>query len=245
MSVYTYIQACAKKGKKLLCVLIDPQELRGDLLTDFAKRLEQVDAVDFVFWGGSFVQQNNQDAQISLFKKHCSKPLVLFPGSAHQISDQADALLVLSVLNSRQTQYVVGELIGQAYNIKTSGIETISTGYILVNGGNQASVAYVSDTIPLPAHAHEIAVNTALAADILGMQMIYLEAGSGAVNAVENQMIKKVKAHVKLPLIVGGGLRSIDQIQEKYQSGADVVVIGNHTTESAEFLNQLGRLKKI
>jgi putative glycerol-1-phosphate prenyltransferase len=164
---------------------------------------------------------------IETFKKELNIPVVLFPGDVTQFSPNADALLFISLISGRNAEYLISQHVNAAIPIKKSGLEVIPTGYILIDGAKKSAVEYISNTQPIPRDKNDIALATALAGELLGMKAIYLEAGSGANMPVPLEMIQHVKAQISVPLIVGGGIKNITQLQAAYRAGADLVVIGN------------------
>ena len=180
--------------------------------------------------GGSIVF-NGIDETVKTIKSLTSKPVYLFPGSILQVSKYADGILLLSLISGRNPEFLIGNHVLAAPKIKKSGIEVIPTGYILVNSGIDTSVSYMSNTAPIPYCKNDIAVATALAGEMLGLQTIYLEAGSGALKPVSAKMISEVKSQIKIPLIVGGGIKTTEQLYAILQAGADMVVIGTETKE--------------
>ena len=182
---------------------------------------------DFIFVGGSQLQ-NSVDETVVHIKSLTTIPVVLFPGNAFQLTNKADALLLLSLISGRNAEWLIGQHVQAAKAIQESALETISTGYILIDGGNTTAVERVSKTKPLQRDAIEEVVSTALAGELLGNKLIYLEAGSGAQNPVPTSLIKAVKESIHIPLIVGGGLTSTDAIKKAYEAGADIVVVGNY-----------------
>lgn len=233
-----------RTDKKQLAVLIDPENQGTDKYRLLMELLEK-HVPDFVFVGGS-ITSASIDAAINDVRRHCNCPVLLFPGNASQFSSKADALLYLSLISGRNPDYLIGQHVQSSMQIKASGIRVIPTGYILVESGCTTSVEYISGTKPIPRFKTTIAVATAMAGKFLGLQTIYLEAGSGAQNRVPDEMITSVKQSVDLPLIVGGGLRSAKDIAAVAKAGADVVVVGNVLEQNPnllpEFLEALALL---
>lgn len=181
---------------------------------------------------------------INSLKKTCSIPLVIFPGSSHQIVHEADGILLLSLLSGRNPDYLIGHHVLASQELHRSPLEIIPTAYILIDGGNKSSVAYVSQTTPIPSDKEQIAVNTAIAGILQGKQLVYFDAGSGAKNSVPVNLLHKTQEELpKVPIIVGGGIRSIQQI-EAYASTANVIVIGNHIEDNINFLLDIANYKK-
>ena len=213
-----------KAGNKQLAVLIDPEKFDPATATDFLRKLPQF--TSHIFIGGSTVTPQEMEACIKAIKRETSLPLVLFPGDYQQISNSADAVLFLSLLSGRNPEYLIGQQVRSVALLKNSGLEIIPTGYLLIDGGRECAVQQVSGTAPLCQKNPEFIVDTALAGKYSGKQLIYLEAGSGAIKPVDPKIISEVKEATQLPLIVGGGIRNIDQLHAAWNAGADLVVIG-------------------
>ena len=209
----------------MLAVLLDPDQCRGFVLSSTIAELKS-NIPDFIFVGGSHTL-NSIDSLIDLLKEEIKTSVILFPGNASQFSSNAHAMLYLSLLSGRNAEFLIGQHVGSSVAIKKSEIEVIPTGYLLIEGGKSTSVEYISNTRPIPKDKKEIALSTAVAGELLGMKLIYLEAGSGALEPVPADMIECVKAGLSLPLIVGGGIKSAQQLKEAFDAGADMVVVGN------------------
>ncbi len=224
-NILSQIQTAHKNGHKLLAILLDPDKVR---LEDIPLKVAAIDklAADFILVGGSLLFTNILDALIKEIKKYSKKPIVLFPGSALQISNEADGILFLQLISGRNSDYLIGNQVIAAPLLKQTQLEVISTGYILVESGRETTVSYISNTKPIPAHKPEIAMATALAGKYIGNQLIYLDGGSGALHPISETMIEMVCKNVDLPVIVGGGIKTIAQLDAAYEAGADVVVIG-------------------
>lgn len=222
--------------QKQIAILVDPDKHTPESAAHLARRIDSSRA-NMIFVGGSLVSNSVYDI-IDAIKSVTNKPVILFPGSPHQISSNADALLLLSLVSGRNPQYLIGDAVSAAMTIKKSGLETIPTAYILIDGGKCTSVQYVSNTMPIPADKVDIAVSTAVASTLLGMKAIYLEAGSGALNPVSAKIISAVKQNTDVALIVGGGLRSQVAIQQAFSAGADIVVVGSAVENDEGFLDQ-------
>ncbi len=223
--------------KKQLAVLIDP-EIQGSGKYRSLLSLLERHTPDYVFVGGS-ITSASIDSAIEDIKKHCNCPVVLFPGNASQFSAKADALLYLSLVSGRNPDYLIGQHVQSSMQIWESGIKTIPTAYLLIESGSTTSVEYISCTKPIPRNKPAIAVATAMAGKFLGMQAVYLEAGSGALQRVPDEMISLVKKSVQLPLIVGGGIRTAEEAANVANAGADVVVVGNILEQQPELLPEL------
>ena len=224
--IYDIITAARNTNKRLFAVLIDPEKCIGAVLDDVIATANKAKP-DFIFVGGSQLQ-NSVDETVVHIKSLTTIPVVLFPGNAFQLTNKADALLLLSLISGRNAEWLIGQHVQAAKVIQESALETISTGYILIDGGNTTAVERVSKTKPLQHDAIDEVVSTALAGELLGNKLIYLEAGSGAQNPVPTALIKAVKESIHIPLIVGGGLTSTDAIKKAYEAGADIVVVGNY-----------------
>ena len=224
--IYDIITAARNTNKRLFAVLIDPEKCIGAVLDDVIATANKAKP-DFIFVGGSQLQ-NSVDETVVHIKSLTTIPVVLFPGNAFQLTNKADALLLLSLISGRNAEWLIGQHVQAAKAIQESALETISTGYILIDGGNTTAVERVSKTKPLQHDAIDEVVSTALAGELLGNKLIYLEAGSGAQNPVPTTLIKAVKESIHIPLIVGGGLTSTDAIKKAYEAGADIVVVGNY-----------------
>ncbi len=221
-----YSRIIESRGKeKLFALLLDPDRYNADHLRKLLPVAKQSN-VSMLLVGGSLVN-SNINSFISEIRKQSQLPIVLFPGNALQFSPGADAILLLSLISGRNSDFLIGNHIIVSNAIKRSGIEAIPTGYMLIDGGVQTSVQYMSNTMPIPASKTDIAVATALAGQQLGMKLIYLEAGSGAKNPVPVDMIKAIRDDIDIPLIVGGGLRTPEQVNAAWNAGADMVVVGN------------------
>jgi len=231
--IYQTIKQNTANGKKMLAVLIDPDKGISSL-SDFVQQIKAFPP-DFILVGGSLIFKSVEKT-IETIKQACSIPVILFPGNALQFTDKADAMLYLSLISGRNSEFLIGQHVTSSYAIKKSGIEVLSTGYMLVDGGKPTSVEYMSNTMPIPPDKPEIAVATAVAGELLGHKLIYLEAGSGALCPIPANMIAAVKENTDVPLIVGGGLRTVSDIQNALQAGADIVVVGNILEKNPELL---------
>jgi len=238
--VYDKIKEKIAEGKKMLAVLVDPDKGVASL-SGFIQRLKAFPP-DFILVGGSLIFKSVEET-IEMIKRECPVPVILFPGNALQFTDKADAMLYLSLISGRNPEFLIGQHVTSSYAIKKSGVELLSTGYILIDGGKPTSVEYMSNTMPVPHDKPEIAVATAIAGELIGHKLIYLEAGSGALRPVSENMIAAVKANTGLPLIVGGGLRTTSDIRNALQAGADIVVVGNVLEKEPELLE--GFLKEM
>tara|TARA_B100000809_G_scaffold264298_1_gene319758 strand:+ start:1651 stop:2355 length:705 start_codon:yes stop_codon:yes gene_type:complete len=222
-SYHSFTEASANKTK-LLAVLIDPDNFDITKSASFLNNLP-IDTTHLLV-GGSTVEDGKTTHLVSEIKKYSKLPLLLFPGDVSQITNKADGLLFLSLLSGRNPEYLIGQQVKAVSKLRNSTIDVLSTGYILIDGGNKSSVALVSKTEPMPQNNIQAIVDTAMAGELLGKKLIYLEAGSGAKYPVKEDVISAVKKEINIPLIVGGGIKSEKQKQEAYLAGADMVVMG-------------------
>lgn len=220
------IKKSLSKGKRCYWVLLDPDDFSLREAAAVAKESEKC-GVDAILVGGSLLYSNHFDKFIQALKKASSLPVIIFPGDATQLSSHADALLYLSLVSGRNPSNLIGEHVKAAPIIKQTGIEPIPTAYMLVESGAVSSVEFMSNTRPLPRNKPELAAAHALAAQYMGMGLVYLEAGSGALQSVPSDMIKAVRHWVDIPIIVGGGIRDAETAKEKLDAGADIIVTGN------------------
>lgn len=223
-----YPSLCERKinGKKSFAVLIDPDKVNDEKMRQLII-LAVAARVDYLLVGGSLVISNYLDECVQFIKKNCSIPVLLFPGSSTQVSKYADALLYLSLISGRNADLLIGQHVVSAPVIKQSGLEIISTGYMVIDGGAPTTVSYISNATPLPADKNEIAMCTAMAGEMLGMKLIYMDAGSGAKRPITESMIEKVSGCIEVPLIIGGGITNPEKAYLNCKAGADIIVVGN------------------
>ncbi|AVR45051.1 geranylgeranylglyceryl/heptaprenylglyceryl phosphate synthase [Christiangramia fulva] len=221
---YSEIKQAAAGNRKMLAVLIDPEKFVESEASDFFQNLPK--ETSFLLVGGSTVKSGRTCEVVKFLKNISGLPIILFPGDQNQISPHADALLFLILISGRNPEYLIEQQVRSVNRIKNTNLEIIPTGYILIDGGRECAVHRVSNTKPLPQNDIESIVNTALAGQYSGNKLIYLEAGSGAKNPVSAEIIKAVRKEISIPLIVGGGIRSAEQLKNAYDAGADLVVIG-------------------
>ncbi|HCQ13703.1 geranylgeranylglyceryl/heptaprenylglyceryl phosphate synthase [Flavobacterium sp.] len=236
MSIYQQILTCKTKGVKLLAILLDPDKLVVENLSNLILKINQSPATH-IFIGGSSFDGNHLDELIIQLKAQINLPFLLFPGNPSQISKDADGILFLTLLSGRNPDYLIEHQVNAVPIIKKTNLEVISTGYILIESGNETAVERVSQTKPLDRNNHEYALQTAQAGEFIGNKLIYLEAGSGAKLSVPIEMISLVSQNIKVPLIVGGGIRSKQEIENAYNAGADLVVIGTAFENDVNFFN--------
>ena len=223
------------KRKGQIALLIDPDKTNDDITLGELISKAEFASVDYFFVGGSTVALEDFLYVISYVKRNSAIPLVIFPGAAHQVSQDADALLYLSLISGRNPDYLIGHHVNSANEVYTMDIEVIPTAYLLIDGGNKSSVAYVSQTIPIPKDKTGIIINTAKAGILQGKKLLYVDSGSGATHTVPLEVIREL-SKLNTPVIVGGGIRSKEKIQDLAMSGANVIVIGNKIEEDIDFL---------
>jgi phosphoglycerol geranylgeranyltransferase len=240
-NIYNHILKSKVENQKLLAILLDPDKIDLDNVAVLIEKINQSPATH-IFIGGSTVENNILDELILKIKQICTLPVVLFPGNPSQISDQADAILFLTLISGRNPDFLIEHQVKAAPILKLTNLEIISTGYILVESGAETAVERVSKTTPLNRNNPELALATAQAGEMLGNKLIYLEAGSGAKQAVPIEMIKKVAQNIEIPLLVGGGIIDLQGIQLAYNAGADLVVIGTAFENNANFFNSESKI---
>lgn len=232
-----------KKGLKSFAVLLDPDKIGDEQCLSIVRSAEE-DGVDYFFIGGSLMTNGDMERTISIIKNQSSIPVVIFPGSNLQIYPNADAILLLSLISGRNPEYLIGQHVVAAPLLKKSGLEVVSAGYMLVDCGRPTTVSYISNTTPIPYDKPEIASCTAIAGEMLGLKLIYLEGGSGAVRAISEEMVEHVAQNVNLPVIVGGGIRDGETAFNIMKAGADVIVVGNAIEKNPDLLGKIAAKKR-
>ncbi len=242
-SIYeTYIDP-GDSIKRQLAVLIDPDDVTTSQVINLVRELDEY-AVDYILVGGSLMISDRFEATISTIKSITKTPVIIFPGSTDQISGIADAILLLSLISGRNPELLIGKHVLAAQKLKASGLEIVPTGYMLVDGGAPTTASYMSNTLPLPADKPEIAATTAMAGEMLGLKTIYLDAGSGAKNAIPSPLIQQVASSVNIPVWVGGGIRTPRQLESVYEAGAQVAVIGNAIEKNPSILAEFASVNR-
>lgn len=236
--IYNTLSEKKQNGKKSFAVLIDPDKVNTTILDELIK-LSTAAKVDYFFVGGSLVISNHLDKCIQHIKQNCHIPVILFPGSPSQVSKYADALLYLSLISGRNPELLIGQHVVSAPFVKQSGLEIMPTGYLVVDGGAPTTVSYISNAAPIPADKDDIAMCTAMAGEMLGMKLIYMDAGSGAKLPITENMIEAVAKHIEAPLIVGGGIIHPEKAYLNCKAGADVIVVGNAIEKDASLIKEL------
>lgn len=237
-TIYTSLHDRKQAGKKSFAVLIDPDKVDEAKINSYVT-LGKAAGVDYFLVGGSLVISNHLDACVQGIKAQCDIPVILFPGSPSQLSKHADALLYLSLISGRNPELLIGQHVVSAPVVRQSGLELMPTGYMVIDGGAPTTVSYISNAAPLPADKNEIAMCTAMAGEMLGMKLIYMDAGSGAKNAITEAMISKVSSCIQVPLIVGGGITTPEKAYLNCKAGADVIVVGNAIEKDENLIVEL------
>jgi phosphoglycerol geranylgeranyltransferase len=225
-------------AQKMIAVLIDPDKASYKAMLKLVKH-SAFESVDYLFVGGSLVTEGQMNECLTTIKELTDKPLVIFPGNPNQIDPQADAILLLSLISGRNPDLLIGKHVESAQQIKRSGLEVIPTSYILIDGGKTTTVSYISNTIPIPQDKPDIASSTALAGELLGHQVCYMDCGSGAKWPVHPDLIIRVRKEISIPLVVGGGVCTKNQADAIFKAGADLIVVGNKLEDDPLFLEDL------
>ncbi len=240
MNIYATIVESKSKGKKQFAILIDPDKLTENEEERIAKQAQEA-GVDFIFVGGSLLTNDNLNTCITTLKKECTIPIVLFPGSTLQINNQADAILFLSLISSRNAEMLIGKHVESAPYLKASGLEILSTGYMLIESGRPTAVSYMSNSTPIPHDKNEIAICTAIAGELLGLKLLFMDGGSGAINPVSKEMIAAVHKNSSIPLLIGGGIKTPEKALENCIAGADIIVVGNAIEKDKSIIKQISQ----
>jgi putative glycerol-1-phosphate prenyltransferase len=227
------------QGKKSIAVLVDPDKVDDVSKLMHLINLASENCVDFFFVGGSLITTTNLSEVVKQIKTNVNIPVVLFPGNSMQIEPSADALLFLSLISGRNPELLIGQHVMAAPILRNTSLEVVPTGYILINSGKVTSVAYISNTTPIPDDKYALAASTALAGSMLGLQVIYLDAGSGAEKEISPKMISYVRKTIKVPLIVGGGINTAYKAITALEAGADLIVIGNALEKDPDLLTEV------
>ena len=237
-SIYTNLLLKKRARQKSFAVLIDPDKTDRNHTAAIVEKALRA-RVDYLLVGGSLVISHQLAQVVQQIKTSCDIPVILFPGSPSQICAEADGLLYLSLISGRNPELLIGQHVISAPAVKKSGLEIISTGYMVIDGGAPTTVSYISNASPIPADKNEIAVCTAMAGEMLGMKLIYLDAGSGARRPVQEEMIQKVSASIEVPLVVGGGISDPEKVYRDARAGADLVVVGNAIEKDSSLLAEM------
>lgn len=236
--IYNGLVNNKKQGKKSFAVLIDPDKVNKSVLDELIE-LSVSARVDYLLVGGSLVISNHLDECVQHIRQNCDIPVILFPGSPNQVSRYANALLYLSLISGRNPELLIGQHVVSAPFVKQSGLEIMPTGYIVIDGGAPTTVSYISNAAPVPSDKNEIAMCTAMAGEMLGMKLIFMDAGSGAKIPIREEMIKAVADQIEVPLIVGGGIIHPEKAYLNCKAGADVIVVGNAIEKDASLIKEM------
>ena len=236
--IYQSLLQHKEKGQKSFAVLIDPDKVTVEKIDELTALAAEA-RVDYLLVGGSLVVTNRLDEVVQQIKKNCDIPVILFPGSPSQITPYADALLYLSLISGRNAELLIGQHVISAPFVKQSRLEIISTGYMVIDGGAPTTVSYISNAAPIPADKNEIAMCTAMAGEMLGMKLIFMDAGSGAKRPITEAMIEKVAQIIEAPLVIGGGITDPEKAYRNCKAGADVIVIGNAIEKDASLIREM------
>jgi putative glycerol-1-phosphate prenyltransferase len=234
--IYQTILSSKRKGKKLFSVLVDPDKFSAEVIREVDKA-----KVHFIFIGGSKVKNGSFHRCVNAIRKLTNIPLVIFPGSREQVSEKADAILLLSLISGRNPDYLIGEHIKAARQLKRTKLEILPTGYILIGGGKKISTQTVTHTSPIKSSDKGLAVSTAIAGELLGMKMIYLEAGSGTKNPLNSSLVKEVRKNISVPIIAGGGINSAQKAIALCKAGADLIVVGNAIEKNTNLVRAISK----
>lgn len=232
-----------RRGEKSFVMLIDPDKFEESQAQKL-KEAGSFEKIDFLFVGGSLINGSSMGDTILALKKYTSRPIIIFPGSNMHIDHQADAILFLSLISGRNPEFLIGQHIVAAPFLKRSKLEILPTGYMLIEGGRATTVSYISHTSPIPYDKPEVAACTAMAGEMLGMKLIYADAGSGAEKSISPKMIQSIRKSIDIPLIIGGGIRSGAAAEAIWKAGADVLVIGNAIEENPALIDEIYESKQ-
>jgi phosphoglycerol geranylgeranyltransferase len=242
MKIYQSLLKDTSSGKKKFVVLIDPDKYSLESLA-VVVRLSVDAGVDYFFLGGSLLITDNQKQIITFIKENTRIPVLLFPGNNLQLNNNADGILLLSLISGRNADMLIGRHVISAPYLKASNLEILPTGYMLIDSGITTAVNYMSNTTPIPSEKDDIAVCTAMAGEMLGMKLIYMDAGSGAKNPVPASMICKVKGSIALPLIIGGGITTPELARSAWEAGADAIVVGNAIEKDPGLITRIAKVR--
>jgi putative glycerol-1-phosphate prenyltransferase len=240
MDIYNNILRNKKEGGKIFAILVDPdkQSCEELLLTiESANRSN----VDYFFVGGSLLIHDTLERSIQTIKENSTIPVVLFPGNTMQVSQSADAILFLSLISGRNPEMLIGKQVVTAPILKKTSLEIISTGYMLVESGKPTTVSYMSNTTPIPYEKNDIAVCTAMAGELLGLKLIYMDGGSGASKPISKEMIQAISKNINVPLIIGGGICTAEKAIENCNAGADIIVVGNAIEKDPKLIKAISK----
>ena len=238
MRIYNKIISDKKANKKSFALLIDPDKQDLTQLLIIINKAEKA-KVDYIFVGGSLLTYDSLDNCLKTIKNNSTIPVVLFPGNAMQVNDKADGILFLSLISGRNAEMLIGKQVITAPILKKSSLEVLSTGYILVDSGKPTTVSYMSNTTPIPADKDTVSACTAMAGEMLGLKLIFMDGGSGAKNPISSKMIATVSKSIDAPLIIGGGINSGEKALANCKAGADIIVVGNAIEKNKDLISEI------
>ena len=239
MSVLNALVAASQSGKKSIAVLVDPDKVDDPGRLRQLINLANENCIDYFFVGGSLITTTNLAQVVTTIKENVTIPVVLFPGNSMQIDPSADALLFLSLISGRNPELLIGQHVIAAPIIRNTRLEVIPTGYMLINSGKMTSVAYISNTTPIPDDKYSLAACTAMAGEMLGLRAIYIDAGSGAEKEISARMIASVRKSTTIPLMVGGGINTSQKAITALEAGADMIIVGNALEKNPKLLTEI------
>ncbi len=240
MNIYNKITKDKSNNKKTFALLIDPDRQDKKQLISLIDKANKA-KVDYFFVGGSLLTNNNLELCISTIKENSNIPTILFPGNVMQVSNKADAILFLSLISGRNAEMLIGKQVITAPILKKSKLEILPTGYMLIDSGKPTTASYMSNTIPIPHDKDEVASCTAMAGEMLGLKLIFMDGGSGAVNPISEKMIESCRNNVELPIIIGGGIDSAEKAISNCNAGADIIVVGNAIEKNNDLIKEIAQ----
>ena len=238
MNIYSKILSDKKANKKSFALLIDPDKQDKNQLIAIIEKAKNANT-DYFFVGGSLLTNDSLDICLATLKEHSDIPVVLFPGNAMQVNDKADGILFLSLISGRNAEMLIGKQVITAPILKHSSLEVLPTGYMIIDSGKPTTVSYMSNTTPIPADKNAVAACTAMAGEMLGLKLIFMDGGSGAKNPISEKMIASVKKSVDCPIIIGGGIRSGAKAIANCKAGADIIVVGNAIEKDENLISKI------
>lgn len=240
MKIHEFILSKKKNSQKLFAVLIDPDKQTNSELLELIDLSVRAN-VDLFYVGGSLLTTDSMNECISTIKSKCNIPVVIFPGNTMQVNNNADAILFLSLISGRNPEMLIGNQVITAPILKASSLEVISTGYMLIDSGNPTTVSYISNTTPIPHEKNDVAVCTAMAGELLGLKLIFMDGGSGAKKPISEEMIKMVSQSIDIPLVIGGGICTPEKALANCKAGADIIVVGNSIEKSPQLIEDIAQ----
>ena len=240
MDIYKIILKNKRANKKSFALLIDPDKQDKTQLLTIIEKAEKANT-DYFFVGGSLLTSDSLDTCLVTLKENSDIPVILFPGNAMQINNNADGILFLSLISGRNAEMLIGKQVITAPILKQSSLEVLPTGYILIDSGKPTTVSYMSNTTPIPAEKNAVAACTAMAGEMLGLKLIFMDGGSGAYNPISESMIAKVRKTTNCPLIIGGGISSGEKAAANCKAGADIIVVGNSIEKDHNLIEEISQ----